>query len=81
MKYVLTFVLGLSTAMGFWASYVLGGLDKQSEIVYDCRDYGKYVISESWQITCVGPFNPIYLIPEYKPYTQELKDKNRKNRK
>ena len=52
-------------------------------IVYNCRDYGRYILDDDggYQINCIGPFNPYLMLPEYKPYTKEEKDKWAKWRK
>jgi len=73
VKYALVLLLGISLGLGGWGLYNLGGIDKASEIVYACRDYGKYVVSENWQITCAGPYNPIYLMPEYNHFERKKK--------
>lgn len=55
----------------------------QNRIVYDCRDYGRYIIEPDglWQINCIGPYNPMLMLPEYKPWTKEEKDSTKRFRK
>jgi hypothetical protein len=83
MKYLLAFLLGAVCFAGYNFAYWLGGIDKQNEIVYNCRDYGKHVLEADglWQINCVGPFNPWLTLPEYKPYDPALVKRDAKKRK
>lgn len=83
MRVLLGFLLGCTIAGAIHAAYWLGGNDMKNNIVYTCRDYGKFVIDPegTWQINCVGPYNPLILIPEYKPWTDAEKKSTARFRK
>ena len=78
-----SFVLGLVVAGAIASSYAVGVHDGRDEVVASCANYGKYHLWATTDvITCAGPFDPKNLMPpEYVPYTKELKDKHRKDRK
>lgn len=78
MRWLIGFVCGAC----LWVSYMSGQNDGRNDVINACRLYGQYMIRDSaYKITCEGPFDWDALIPPYKPYSKELKDAHKRERK